>query len=53
MKFDYGVKHNGVFYPAGADVPVGEPTPKKVSEEPKKEEVKVEKPAPKPTAKKK
>lgn len=25
MKFDYLVKHNGVFYPAGMDVPVGAP----------------------------
>lgn len=34
MKYTYAVKHNGVFYPAGADVPVGD--------EPKVETPKVE-----------
>ena len=24
MKFDYLVKHNGIYYPAGADVPIEE-----------------------------
>jgi len=24
MKYGYTVKHNGVYYPAGADVPAGE-----------------------------
>lgn len=53
MKFSYGVKHNGVFYPAGTDVPVGVEEPKKeVKAEPK---VEVDKPLPKdekPTSKK-
>ena len=35
MIFEYTVKHNGIRYPAGTDVPVG-------NEEPKKEEIKVE-----------
>lgn len=48
MKYAYAVKHNGVLYPAGADVPVGE-TPKKVIETPKAAEAKEEKkPEPKP-----
>ena len=47
MKFDYEVKHNGRYYPAGADVPVGI--------EPKRQEVEVveEKPQPKVTPKRK
>jgi hypothetical protein len=28
MKFNYRVKHNGIVYPAGADVPVGNIEPK-------------------------
>lgn len=28
MKFNYRVKHNGVVYPAGAEVPVGNIEPK-------------------------
>lgn len=27
MKYQYEVKHNGIWYPAGADVPVGMPKP--------------------------
>ena len=27
MRFPYIVKHNSTWYPAGADVPVGEPAP--------------------------
>lgn len=47
MKYSYTVKHNGVYYPAGADVPVGNPAPKK-------EEVKAEPKAQvKPSVKKK
>ncbi len=26
MKFDYLVKHNGVYYPAGTDVPIEKPS---------------------------
>ena len=49
MKFDYEVKHNGKIYPAGTDVPVGNP----VQEEPvKKAEAEVEKPKPKAYPKK-
>lgn len=46
MKFNYKVKHNGVIYPAGAEVPVGVVnTPKtEVKVEPK---VVVDKPLPK------
>jgi hypothetical protein len=46
MKFNYLVRHNGVDYPAGADVPVEE-TPKaekKVVEEKPKAEPKAETP---------
>lgn len=39
MVFDYTVKHDGIVYPAGTDVPVGN-MPKK--EEPKVVETKVE-----------
>jgi hypothetical protein len=57
MVFEYAVRHNGVDYPAGADVPVGNEAPKKAAEEPKVEEkkveqAKVEKPAFKQTKKK-
>lgn len=43
MVFDYAVKYNGIFYPVGADVPMGEEKPvvkteKKVVDEPIKEE---------------
>ena len=41
MKFNYRVKHNGVVYPAGTDVPVDN-EPKKIQEEPKKENVQKE-----------
>lgn len=37
MKYDYLVKHNGVYYPAGTDVPVDKPVVK--SAEPKVETV--------------
>ena len=50
MIFDHLVKHNGVYYPAGTDVPVEEEAkeeqkivqdePTEVKEEPKEEEVK-------------
>ena len=51
MIFKYKVKHNGITYPAGADVPVGEtPAPEKPVV---KETVETEKPAPKATPKKK
>lgn len=43
MIFNHKVKHNGITYPAGADVPVGgSPEPKNA--EIKKEEVKPTKP---------
>ena len=48
MKFEYAVKHNGVTYPAGYDVPVG--TEPKVEKPVIKEEPKAE--APKATSKK-
>lgn len=35
MKFPYIVNHNGVYYPAGADVPVGAATKPEESEETK------------------
>lgn len=45
MIFEYTVKHNGVYYPAGTEVPVGyKPKEEPVKEEPKAEE------APKPKA---
>lgn len=43
MKFIYAVKHNGVYYPAGADVPVGDTA---VKEEPVKPAVKEPEPEP-------
>lgn len=50
MKFDYKVRHNGVSYPAGAEVPVGADTPKvTVEKEPKEEKPKAK---PKKTSKK-
>ena len=33
MKFPYIVNHNGTYYPAGADVPVGEAVPDTVETE--------------------
>lgn len=46
MIFEYAVKHNGIKYPAGADVPVGlEP---KTAESGSKTEEKPEKPVAKP-----
>lgn len=52
MIFDYNVRHNGVLYPAGTDVPVGADAPKEeVKEEPKAETVK-SKAKPKKTSKK-
>lgn len=47
MVFEYTVKHNGIVYPAGAEVPVGKQPETKA--EPKV--VEVEKPTPKPKAK--
>ena len=47
MKFNYRVKHNGIVYPAGADVPVEDKTPKaepKIVEEKSKAEPKMETP---------
>lgn len=41
MKFDYLVKHNGIYYKAGEEVPMGETTPK-VTPKPIVEEKKVE-----------
>ncbi len=60
MVFDYTVKHNGVRYPAGTDVPVGVAEPKvevkkepeKVVETPQPKKVEVDKPLPKTKAKK-
>lgn len=54
MVFDYTVKHDGKYYPAGTDVPVGGATPKaepKVETEPVKETPKPQ-PKAKPTKKK-
>ena len=51
MRFEYTVKHNGVRYPAGTDVPVGDDVIQEVVE--KKPEVVVEKPKAKPQPKKK
>lgn len=48
MVYDYNVKHDGVFYPAGTDVPVETPKAEPVVE---KAEVKDE-PKPKVTPKK-
>lgn len=49
MVFDYTVKHNGIRYPAGTDVPVGVEKPKvEVKAEPEKV---VEKPQPKEESK--
>lgn len=42
MIFDYTVKHNGVRYPAGTDVPVGGDAPQVETKEEVKEEPKVE-----------
>ena len=52
MKYPFTVKHNGKYYPAGADVPVGETAPR-ATEDPKKEDVKAEvkKETPKPIPK--
>lgn len=55
MKFPYKVKHDGVEYPAGTEVPVGGDAPKaevkvepvKVVEQPQPKEVEVDKPLPK------
>ena len=47
MKFDYLVRHNGVDYPAGTDVPVEDKIPKaepKIVEEKPKAEPKPETP---------
>lgn len=59
MVFDYTVKHNGVRYPAGTDVPVGVAEPKvEVKKEPEKvvetpqQKVEVVKPLPRTKAKK-
>ena len=60
MVFDYPVKHNGIKYPAGAEVPVGVETPKvevkkepeKVVETPQPKKVEVDKPLPRTKAKK-
>lgn len=38
MIYPYSVKHNGVWYPAGADVPVGTFIPEPVEEETEKVE---------------
>lgn len=48
MVFDYTVKHDGIVYPAGTDVPVGgnEPKVEVKKEEPKKV---VEKETPQPS----
>ena len=40
MKYKYTVKSNGVYYPAGADVPEGDTPIRKIIEEPKKELIK-------------
>lgn len=41
MKYTYAVKHNGVVYPAGTDVPVDkQPEAKKTDEETLKKETK-------------
>lgn len=50
MIFEYTVKHNGVRYPAGTDVPVGDDVIQEVAE---KEPEVVEKPKAKPQPKKK
>ena len=50
MIFNYTVKHNGVYYPAGTEVPVGgTPKVEPVKNEPKAEET----PKPKAEPKKK
>lgn len=51
MKFNHAVKHDGVFYPAGAEVPVGN-APKVEEKKPEPVETKTE-PAPKPQPKRK
>ena len=38
MKFSYLVRHNGIDYPIGTDVPIGEVGSKETVLEPKKEE---------------
>lgn len=60
MKFDYMVKRNGIYYPAGTDVPESNLGSKSVeevvipkAEEPKEEKVVKEKVAPKKTSKSK
>ena len=42
MKFEYAVKHNGITYPAGAEVPLDEPKVEipVVKDEPKAEQPK-------------
>lgn len=50
MKFNYQVKHNGVVYPAGADVPVKDEQKPRAEEIGSKEIEKVEKDPVKPKA---
>ena len=52
MKFKYRVKHDGVAYPAGAEVPVGNNTPKEEVKEEQKAEAVKPKAKPKKTSKK-
>ena len=53
MVYDYAVKHNGIFYPAGANVPVEGDSVTEIKTEPKVEVTPKEEPKPKVTPKRK
>lgn len=47
MKYPYAVKHDGVWYEAGTEVPNGKSTVEKAVDKPVSQPVKTEKPTPK------